>query len=239
MSGTVVAVAGTGGSLASTVASNVAGLLARAGNRTLLVGTSVDSGVPHDLGLAEVAAGSVLHDVRPDLDVLVLAEGAPSPAAMLGRLRTGYDVVVVDGSGGSVVAAEAVAAADSLIVPVRPDRTSTKRLVDAVRRSPVPVLGVVVVATPVRPRAVLARTRRHLQDLLDRTPVFVAKIRSEVTVAWSARDRGLLVHELAAAMDRSVLDAVAVDAVLGLARDLAELAEEVVVRLEAGAEVGR
>lgn len=230
MSASVVAVAGSGGSLTTSVAANVAGLLARAGNRTLLVGTDPHGGLDHDLGLSALHPRSVVPGARPDLDVVLLDSGL---AEALVSMRSAYDVVVVDGSG--VAPGGLASAADCVLVPVRPDRTATSRVGAAVRRFVLPVLGVVLVGVPARPRAVHVRARRALQDELSGVaPVLMATVRSEVTVAWSARDRGLLAHELAATMDRTALDPAAIDAVLGLARDYAELAEEVVLRLHDG-----
>jgi hypothetical protein len=70
-----------------------------------------------------------------------------------------------------------------------------------------------------------------LESLDADLPRFVSKVRSDVAVAWSARDRGLLMHDLSGCLDRSLLDPHVVEAVHGLARDYTELAEKVVLRL--------
>lgn len=221
-----------GGSLVTTVAANLAGLLARSGNRTLLVSTDPVGGPQVDLGW-DLGADGAIADARPLLDVVELGPEAARDLAALRRRRHDYDVVIVDVAADHSARAAVLAACDHVLITARPDAVSVAGTLGALDVSPAVLLGVVLVAAPERPRVIRSRARRALAEGLDgRAGVFASVVRAEVPAAWSARQQGRLVHELADAMDTAVLDPAATAAVLGLARDLAEVAQEVVLRLE-------
>jgi cellulose biosynthesis protein BcsQ len=207
----------------------------------LLVNLDVDATLFHDLGRPDAVDGKVVAEVRRDLDLLAVGESllaSADPGRVLGEIVAAaaaeYGVVVVDGSAKHDNLRELAAdAADTVVIPVRPDAGSIRTAKAGIGRCGTRVLGTVLVGVPTRPRGILLSSRRSLLEFLGEIPVFVSTIRSDTSVAWSARDRGLLLHELAAKVDRGVLAPDAVDRVLGLARDYVDLAEELVLRLDA------
>lgn len=241
MTAPVIAIVGVrGGSLVTSVAANVAGLMAAAGNSTLLVDLDPSGAVGFELGLGD-AVPPTIEEARPGLDVLragtALSESDISGA--LERARGRYDVVIVDVAGALRRRGFGLTFADWVVVPTRPDRAALAALAalgvdlaDLAGSSGVPVLGVLVVGAPPRPRSVLVRARRTLTATLDpRTTVLASTVRSAPAVSWWARERGLLLHELTRQLDREALDAATVEDAVGLARDYAELADELVARL--------
>lgn len=237
MTAPVIVVAGLrGGSMSTSLAANLAGLISRSGNRTLLVCLDRHADAALDVGTTATKEPAV-QTVRPGLDLLTVGTGPVSDVLItraVERARDEYDLVLLDGSGGSPAAsALALRVADWWLVTTRSDRAATGVLVAELDRPGPPVLGIVVTGVSSRPRAHLARARQTIvEGCRSAGPVFLSAVRSAAGVAWWARDRGVLLHELVTEIDRAVLDDEVVEQAIGLARDYRDIASELLVRLD-------
>jgi chromosome partitioning protein len=166
-----------------------------------------------------------IKDVRPGLDVITGGEELSDVAGvLLSRTSRGastrdllaqalapaaaeYDLVLIDTPPVDVnLQVLALAAARWLLVPTKADASSIRaigriaeRLVEA--RSPehqLDILGVVLTGVPTAATRVRADAEADIRSVLGNAGVlFDRMIRSSDAVAREARERGLLVHELA------------------------------------------
>lgn len=232
----VVLVAGVrAGSLATSVSVNVAGLAAHAGIRTLLVALDSPADAALDLGVV-VSPDPAVVSVRPELDLVTFGARPPAPdlvARALRNAREQYDLVVIDGSATDArILALAVEIADHRLVPTRSDRAATAQVLRELDGRAAGVIGVVVAGVSARPRSHLVGARRALQaGLPAAVPVFAAALRAETGIAWWARDRGVLLHELVAEIDPDLLAAETVESVLRLGQDYRDVAAELCARI--------
>lgn len=231
----VVLIAGArAGSFTTSVSVNTAGLAARGGTATLLVALDRHADAAVDLGTSAGPEAAV-QTVRPDLDLLTFGASPPAHDLVVRALRNArdqYGLVVIDGSAAEpAILALVGELADHRVVLTRSDRAATAQLREQIEGLP-GLVGVVITGVSGRPRAHLVRTRRALEGAVPAgVPVFAAAVHAEAGIAWWARDRGVLMHELVAELDREVLDAETVVRALRLARDHRDVASELLARI--------
>ncbi|QXG74794.1 hypothetical protein KUM42_13050 [Modestobacter sp. L9-4] len=172
----VVVTGGTAGGTRSTLALRLALSLAEEGSRVVLVEADLHApalagtlGLPDGPGLGDVLAGTVELEsaLRPwgDGTLTVLPAGATPPglaaaspaegtAALLTRLRTRADVVLVDATPLSVAdAVELGEVADGILLESRFEVTPREQLAEAARAladTPAGLLGAVLTGVPAR-----------------------------------------------------------------------------------------
>lgn len=235
MTAPVVLVAGVrAGCLATTVSANVGGLAASAGTPTLVVALDAYADVALDLGTT-ASTDPAVRTVRPGLDLLTFGTTPPARdlvARALRNAREQYELIVIDGSSADEpTLALAIEQADHRLLPTRADRAAIGHLVREIEALPGSV-AVVVAGVSGSPRSQLVSTRRALASAVPSgVPIFAAALRAEVGIAWWARDRGVLVHELVADLDRDVLDDETVQKALRLAQDHRDVTSELLARI--------
>lgn len=233
---------GKGGAGKTSCATQVAGLAAAAGWRTLVIDLDPQGNVGHDLGYGWAEAGDdgqhlvdalvldkplqpVLTDVRPNLDAV--SGGAALDdledvvsgrirrqkdfrgllANALAPLATGYDLIVIDTPPTRPSLLQlALAATRWIVVPTRPDRSSIEglrtlatQIVAARATNPaIEILGSVLFDSGSSATVVRRHAADDIRAALDgAAPLFDSVIRHSESAAVEARERGILIHELA------------------------------------------
>jgi exopolysaccharide transport family protein len=142
----------------STIAVNLARMLAQMGRRTLLVDGDLRAPTAHGLlgvvrspGLSEVLTGAaplsdcIRHDGPTALDILPAGEAVPNPMLMLAgsqmrtllaSLATGYDIIIVDGPPVMAVSDARIMAGlvDSTLFVVRWCRTGRRQVLASLKQ---------------------------------------------------------------------------------------------------------
>jgi chromosome partitioning protein len=230
-----------GGTLKTSIVAQVAGLAARSGWHVLIVDMDSQGNLNRDLGTRAVSDGGeglfravrdggrpvVLHDVRPNLDVIPAGEstgklyrelagsdhGEPNSFKLrnvLDPLSTEYDLVVIDSPPGEEDVQQAILCATRFLVcPTKFDDGSLDGLTGTALRAvnarkyfnpDLELLGTIITGLSASATKVLSDTERKIRDRSQGAmKVFHPPIRTGEAAAAACRDRGLLVHELEAA----------------------------------------
>lgn len=153
-----------------------------------------------------VSGGAWLGDATEQL-AHDLKGGRPAGAvlgAALAPLAAGYDLVLIDTPPiDTTLQTIALAAARWLLIPTRADASSIRgirRIAERLQNTTheLDLLGVVLTGVPTSARRIRADAAADIQAVLGGVaPLLEASIRASDAVARVARDRGLLVHELA------------------------------------------
>lgn len=172
-----------------------------------------------------------LEDVRPNLDVIPGGEALDDVEdVILGRVRrakdhrhllanalaplaANYDLIVVDTPPTRPALLQlALAATRWIVVPTRPDRSSIEglrtlagQILTARETNPrLEILGAVLFDTGTSATVVRRNAAEDVTTVLDgAAPLFDAVIRHSESAAVDARERGMLIHELAERVDRA------------------------------------
>lgn len=128
-------------------------------------------------------------------------------AAALAPLAAGYDLVLIDTPPATATLQRlAMTAARWLLIPTKTDASSIRGLAGVARHlvaarednPDLELLGVCIFDIAQSATGVLATARTQIEQMLGGTaPVFAHTIRHSTAAAKEARDRGLLLHELA------------------------------------------
>lgn len=180
-------------------------------------------------------------------------------AASLKAVAREYNWLILDvAPGSSVLQAQAMVAADYVVVPTRSDTSSRKGLITVAARiaesrpynPDLRFLGVALFATGTGSATVTSDTRRRRRiqdriredldrDLAGAAPIFNASIRHHEAAAQACRKFGVTARELAAfdpepgvgRHGRPTPDPAVIKAAAGLATDYRDLATEILVRI--------
>jgi chromosome partitioning protein len=227
-----------GGTFKTTLVGQLAGLAARSGWHVLAVDMDSQGNLNRDLGTMRISDDGeglfravrdggrpvVLHDVRPNLDLIPAGEstvklyrelvgtdrGEPNAfkfRTVLEPLADEYDLVVIDSPPGEEDVQQAILYATRfLLCPTRADDASIDGLTGTALRAvnarkyfnpDLELLGTVITGVSARATNVLADAER---TILERSgggmKVFHPAIRTSEAAATACRQQGLLVHEL-------------------------------------------
>ena len=269
---------GKGGVGKTSITTNIAGLLAQAGYRVLVVSGDPQDNVGEDLGyanagqsddgenLAAALLGTApltpLRDVRPNLDVApggdvvddAAASGQIDPdwalAQALDPIADDYELIFIDCPPGNMRLQHlALVASRWVLIPTSSDASSRRgltrlahRFVEAREINPdLGLLGAVLFDVPSNATRVRRDATEAIRAALgESSTIFTSTIRTAKAAAHDARERGQLMHEVAAAVatqprfwERKRTEPALAGSAVSVAGDYARLAEEIVAALAA------
>lgn len=241
---------GKGGVGKTSITANIAGLAAAAGLKTLVLdldqqgnlardlGMPLDSGERLFIALRNGGKLPVVHDVRPNLDVvpgghelgdisgMMVGRAMGGGATLTTTLRTSldriadeYQLILIDTPPGEQVVVEAaLGVASAVLIPTRADDASldgmslvAKRFAAARGSNPgLRLAGVLLFAIGTQGHRLEAATRAKILGIIsDPSLTFAATVRHSDSAAVDSRTRGLLAHELEGAVAKDRTDRLA------------------------------